>query len=43
VLTLVPLPGVDEIRALRWVLKRLLRQFGFRCTDIRKEKIDESR
>jgi len=29
VLTLVPLPGVNAIRALRWVLKRLLRQYGF--------------
>jgi hypothetical protein len=37
VLTLQPLPGVDPIRSLRWVLKRLLRQFGMRCVDIHKE------
>jgi hypothetical protein len=37
VLTLQPLPGADAIRSLRWVLKRLLRQFGMRCVDIHKE------
>jgi hypothetical protein len=31
VLTLEPLPGVDAIRVLRWVLKRLLRDHGLRC------------
>jgi hypothetical protein len=35
VLTLRPLPGVDGIRALRGVLKRLLRQYGMRCVDLR--------
>ena len=34
VLTLVPLPGVDAIRALRWILKGALRQHGMRCVDI---------
>ena len=34
VLTLVPLPGVDAIRALRRILKRVLRQHGMRCVDI---------
>jgi hypothetical protein len=34
VLTLVPLPGVDAIRALRWILKAVLRQHGMRCVDI---------
>jgi hypothetical protein len=29
------LPGVDPIRNLRWILKGLLRQHGFQCTDIR--------
>jgi hypothetical protein len=38
VLTLRPLPGVDGIRALRWVLKGLLRQHGMRCVDLREEK-----
>jgi hypothetical protein len=37
VLTLQPLPGVDPIRSLRWILKRVLRQHGMRCVDIRKE------
>jgi hypothetical protein len=27
--------GVDEIRALRFVLKRLLRQYGLRCVTLR--------
>ena len=38
VLTLQARPGVDPIRALRWLLKRLLRQYGFRCVDIRQER-----
>ena len=40
-LTLQPLPGVDPIRALRWVLKGLLRQHGMRCVDLREEKSNE--
>jgi hypothetical protein len=35
-----PLPGVDPIRALRWVLKGLLRQHGFRCIDLREKQND---
>ena len=31
-------PGVDAIRSLRWVLKRILRDYGFSCTDIRELK-----
>jgi hypothetical protein len=27
-------PGADNIRALRWLLKSLLRQHGFRCLDV---------
>jgi hypothetical protein len=38
VMKLRPLPGVDPIRALRWVLKGLLRQHGMRCIDLREEK-----
>jgi hypothetical protein len=34
VLTLVPLPGVNAIRALRWILKGALRRHGMRCVDI---------
>lgn len=30
-------PGVDEVRSLRWLLKGMLRQFGLRCVDIRRE------
>jgi hypothetical protein len=38
VLTLQPLPGVDPIRSLRWVLKVLIRQHGMRCVNLREEK-----
>jgi hypothetical protein len=34
VLTLRAAPGVDSIRALRWVLKILWRRFGLRCIGI---------
>ena len=37
-MTLEPLPGVDGIRSLRWVLKRLLRQYGMRCVNLREEQ-----
>ena len=37
-MTLQPLPGVDAIRALRWVLKGLLRQHGMRCLNLREDK-----
>jgi hypothetical protein len=30
-------PGVDGVRALRWLLKGMLRRFGLRCLDIRRE------
>jgi hypothetical protein len=35
VLTLTPLPGVDGVRALRRVLKGLLRQHGLKCVGLR--------
>lgn len=38
VLRIRALPGVDAIRALRFVLKSLLRRYGFRCLDVRAEK-----
>jgi hypothetical protein len=38
VLTLVPEPGTDAIRELRWVLKGLLRRHHLRCVDLRAEK-----
>ncbi len=37
VLKLRALPGVDAIRELRLVLKRLLRQHGFRCVSVHEE------
>jgi hypothetical protein len=37
-MTLEPLPRVDPIRALRWVLKGLLRQHGMRCVNLREEE-----
>jgi hypothetical protein len=33
-IALQPLPGVDAIRSLRWVLKSLLRQYGMRAVSI---------
>ncbi len=38
VLRLTPLPGVDAIRALRAVLKTLLRHYGMRCLSVREER-----
>ena len=35
VLTLRALPGVDETKALRPILKRLLRTYGMRCVALR--------
>jgi hypothetical protein len=37
-MTLEPLPHVDAIRSLRWILKGLLRQHGMRCVNLREEK-----
>jgi hypothetical protein len=39
VMKLRPLPDVDPIRALRWVLKGLLRQHGMRCVDLQEIKL----
>ena len=30
--------GRDDVRALRWLLKRLLRSFGMRCIGISQEQ-----
>jgi hypothetical protein len=38
ILVLEPLPHVDAIRQLRWLLKRLGRQWGFRCVSIEEQK-----
>jgi hypothetical protein len=27
--------GADNIKSLRWVLKRLLRRYGLKCLDVR--------
>ena len=34
-LTIEASPDVDAIKALRFVLKKLLRQYGFRCLAVR--------
>jgi len=34
---LEPLPGINSIRSLRWVLRGLLRQHGMRCVNLREE------
>jgi hypothetical protein len=34
VLTVRPPAGGDDVRALRWIIKRLLRPFGWRCVSI---------
>jgi hypothetical protein len=34
VVTFQPLPNVDAIKALRWVLKSALRKHGLKCTDL---------
>jgi hypothetical protein len=38
VLTLQPQPGVDPVKALRWILKTLLRRHGMKCVDVHEEK-----
>jgi len=38
VVTLEPLSGVDGIRVLRSVLKKLLRQHGMRCVGLREQE-----
>ena len=37
-LTLRPEPGVDPIKALRHVLKNLLRRYGLKCVDLQELK-----
>jgi hypothetical protein len=37
VVTLVPLPNVDPIKALRWTLKSLLRRHGMKCVDLHED------
>jgi hypothetical protein len=40
VLRLQPLKGVDPLRALRHVLKRLLRAYGMRCISVEQSADD---
>jgi hypothetical protein len=40
VVRLQPLPDVETVKGLRWILKISLRQFGMRCLDIREERSD---
>jgi hypothetical protein len=36
-------PGADNIKQLRWLLKGLLRQHGFRAIDIKEtERVDDA-
>jgi hypothetical protein len=37
-MTLEPLPSVDAIRSLRWILKVMLRQHGMRCVSLHEKK-----
>jgi hypothetical protein len=39
VLTLRPLPKVDGTKALCFVLKRLLRQYGLKCVALHEKRI----
>jgi hypothetical protein len=41
VLRLRARPGVDAVRELRWILKRLLRSHGFRCLSATEETNDK--
>jgi hypothetical protein len=36
--TLQPLPGVDAIKSLHWILKAMLRQHGMKCVNLREDK-----
>jgi hypothetical protein len=40
VLRLVAQPGVNAVKELRLLLKRLLRSHGFRCVSIEEERDD---
>jgi hypothetical protein len=42
ILVLQPLPGIDPIRSLRWVLKGLLRRHGMKCVDLHAETEKET-
>jgi hypothetical protein len=37
VVTFMPVPGVNGVRALRWLLKRAKRQYGLVAVDAREE------
>jgi hypothetical protein len=43
IITLEPKAGIDAIKALRWVLKRLLRQHGLKCVSVYEEHEDRDR
>ncbi len=38
IITVTAIPGFDEIRALRWALKSMLRRYGLRCLSIEERK-----
>jgi len=39
-LRLRPLKNIDPYRALRWILKRVLRTYGMQCVSVEEEKHD---
>jgi hypothetical protein len=39
ILRLRPLKGVDAVRGLRWILKTVLRQFGFQAISCEEERV----
>jgi len=41
-LRLRALPGVDAVRMLRHILKRLLRTYGMKCISVEAEKDNET-
>jgi hypothetical protein len=38
VLTLQPQPDVDPVKALRWILKTMLRRHGMKCVAVHEQK-----
>jgi hypothetical protein len=38
-----PVPGVDPIKALRRLLKALLRQYGLKCTQVSEQEDGDER
>jgi hypothetical protein len=43
IVTFTAAPGVDGIRALRWLLKRARRQYGLVAVDAHEERMPDAR